>query len=106
MPKFTRIKPRRKLKVYLAEWRQHRGLSQQALGAILGVSNMTISRWELGQAEPNLSVLAAICEALRMAPGDIYRRPSDSDEIGAILTQATPEQRKMIEEIAKTILKS
>jgi hypothetical protein len=39
----TRIGPRRPRRIYLAEWREHRGLTQKALGDRLGVTDMTVS---------------------------------------------------------------
>ena len=41
-----RIGPRRPRIIFLAEWREHRKLTQKQLGERLGVPDMTISRWE------------------------------------------------------------
>ena len=71
----TRIGPRRPIRVFLAEWREHRGISQEALGSRLGVSDVTVSRWETGKRRPDLNAQAAIAEALGIDPVDLFRHP-------------------------------
>lgn len=75
MPGVTRIGPRRSRRIFLAEWRQDRGLTQKQLGERVGVTDMTVSRWETGQALLNTNVMAALAEALSIEPVDLYRRP-------------------------------
>lgn len=73
-----RIFPKRPLRMFIAEWREHRGLTQEELGARLGpdgVSDVTVSRWETGKRRPDLNALAAIAEALDIEPGELYRHP-------------------------------
>lgn len=89
----ARIGPRRPLRIYLAEWREDRGLTQKQLGARLEppVSDMTVSRWEKaargqrgeGTAQMNDDVKAALAEALDIAPQDLYRDPKQpsADEL-------------------------
>lgn len=71
----VRIHPKRLPRVYLAEWRDSRGLTQQQLADRLGTSDVSIARWENGKRRPDLGALAALCEALDIAPGSIYRHP-------------------------------
>lgn len=79
----TRIGPRRPRFIYLAEWREHRGLTQKALGERLGVPDVTVSRWEKaargergkGTAQMNDDVRAAVAEALDIEPEDLYHHP-------------------------------
>ena len=42
---------------FISENRKRKGLTQEQLGNILGVSNKTISRWENGNYMPDLSLL-------------------------------------------------
>lgn len=74
MPK--RIGPRRPHRIFLAEWREFRGLTQERLGQRLGVSGVTVHRWEKALALPNTNVLAALAEALDISPTDLYRHPA------------------------------
>ena len=79
----ARIYPKRPPRVYLAEWRDHRGLTQAQLGDRLGVSSVAISRWEGGSRRPDLNVLAAISEALGVDLSALYRHPNQpsADEL-------------------------
>ena len=47
---------------YIQALRQARGLSQEALGALLGTTRQTISKWELDQALPELPKIVAMAE--------------------------------------------
>lgn len=46
--------------------RMQKGLSQAALGKLLGVQAQTISNWENGKSEPNLKTINKLCEALNI----------------------------------------
>ena len=45
---------------FLAELRKEKGLTQEKLGEILGVSNKTVSRWENGNYLPPVEMLQAL----------------------------------------------
>ena len=80
-----RIYGTRKPRLYIAERRERAGKTQKQLGDLLGVSDVTISRWETGQREPSLGTQAAICEALggNLEPADLQRHPDQpsADEL-------------------------
>lgn len=74
----TKIYPRRRRRVYLAEWREAKNLTQKQLAERLGSDVMTISRWELGKVAISTDALAALAEALGgdlMEPEDLYHHP-------------------------------
>lgn len=81
-----RIGPRRPRRIYLAEWREERGLSQKSLGERFDpiVTDMTVSRWEAGargergahSAQLSSDVIAALAEALDCEVEDLYRHPN------------------------------
>lgn len=76
----AKIFPRRKRKVFLAEWRQYKGLSQKQLAERLESDVMTVSRWELGKTAISTDALAALAEALGgdlMEPEDLYHHPDE-----------------------------
>ena len=75
MPGVSRIAPRKPRRIYLAQWRAARGLTQAQLAARINVTDMTISRWERGTALLNTGVMAAIAETLKIEPADLYRHP-------------------------------
>lgn len=84
MPGVTRIVPRKQRRIHLAEWRALRGLTQAQLAQRIGVTDMTISRWERGTALLNTAVMAAIAEVLKIEPADLYRHP-DKPSADALL---------------------
>lgn len=86
----ARIGPKKAKRIFLREWREHRDLTQERLGERLGVSDVTVHRWEKGLAKLNTDVMAAIAEALAIEPGDLYRHP-DQPSADALLRGATPE---------------
>ncbi len=47
---------------FLAELRREQGLTQEALGEALGVSNKTVSRWETGTYLPPVEMLQRLSE--------------------------------------------
>ena len=74
----AKIYPRRVRRVYLAEWRESRGLTQAQLADRLGCNVMTVSRWELHKTAISTDALAALAEALggdMMEPEDLYHHP-------------------------------
>jgi transcriptional regulator with XRE-family HTH domain len=96
-----RIGPRKPQRLFLAEWRESRGLTQEQLAGRLRTTHVTISRWETGKRKPDNDALQAIAEALddRMDWRDLYRdphRPSAND----LLRDQPPE---VIEQALKLI---
>lgn len=72
----ARIGPKKPLRLFIAEWREEKGLTQQQLGDRLETSDVTVSRWETGKRKPDLDAQAAIAEALGIPPADLYRHPA------------------------------
>lgn len=71
-----KLKPRR---IYLAEWREHRLLTQRQLADRLDTTEATISRYESLKRDPTLGFLEAAAEALRCSVSDILDRPPPDD---------------------------
>ena len=55
----------------LKKAREAKGLTQQELGDMIGVSKAAICRYELGTLDPPSRVLKAIAEALGVSVSDI-----------------------------------
>lgn len=72
----TRIGPKRPVKLYIAEWREYRGLTQEQLAGRIGSTKSSISRWETGERDLTLGALGAIAEALQCEVADLYRDPN------------------------------
>jgi transcriptional regulator with XRE-family HTH domain len=75
---------KQQVRLYLAEWREHRKLTQQQLADQLGSTSATVSRWETGQREPSLSAQKAIAEVLVSEVADLHRHP-DQPSADALL---------------------
>lgn len=96
----TRIRSKRKLHLYIAEWREDRGLTQEELGNRIelpdehgmmkqGVERNTVSRWETDQQRLNPYKIAAIAKALDLEPQELWRPP--------VSGQARPSLDKIME---------
>lgn len=98
-------KPRTRRRTFIREWREFRGLSQEALGARLETSGGSISRIETGQQPYTQDTLEALAEALMTDPASLLmRNPKDQDAIWSIWESAKKADRQKIVDIAKTIL--
>lgn len=71
-----RIGPKRQIQLFIAEWRENRGLTQEQLAGRLGCSDVTISRWETRARQPDLNAQEAIAEALDIDVVDLRRHPA------------------------------
>lgn len=73
----VKIGPRRPRKIFLAEHREARGLTQEQLANRLETTAMTVSRWERGATSVTTGTLQAIAEALGsgMEAEDLYHHP-------------------------------
>ena len=96
----TRIGPRRPLRLYLVEWREQKGVTQEQLATRLGTTHVTISRWETQKRQPDLNAQAAIAEALGIELVDLFRHP-DRPSADALLRGQPPE---VVENALKMIL--
>lgn len=71
----ARIGPKKPVKLYLAEWRESRHLTQQQLADRLETTDVTISRWETGKRRPDDDAKSAIAWVLGIEVVDLYRHP-------------------------------
>ena len=71
---------------FLAELRKENGLTQEALGKVLGVSNKTVSRWETGAYLPPAEMLQRMSERYGVSINEILsgeRLTADSYRVKA-----------------------
>lgn len=112
-PSKSRIGPRKPRRLYLAEWRENRGLTQKQLGERLEptVTDMTVSRWERAArgergsntAQMNDDVKAAVAEALDLEPQDLYRHP-DTPSADELLRDAPPGIREQAFKVIEALV--
>jgi transcriptional regulator with XRE-family HTH domain len=99
-----RPKPPRRRRIFLKEWRTHRGLTQEQLAERVGMSVSNISQLEQGRQGYSQEGLEALADALQCDPGQLLMvDPSRSDAIWSIWEGAATAERQMIVDIAKTI---
>jgi transcriptional regulator with XRE-family HTH domain len=63
------------MRVFLREWREYLGLTQEQIAERIGITKGTVSRMETKDREPNLGYLAAFAEAIDREVGELFRSP-------------------------------
>lgn len=56
----------------IAYYRERAGLSQQALGEKIGVSQVAICKWETGQNKPRITTVFRLADALGVNVSDLF----------------------------------
>ena len=56
---------------FIAEQRKLKGLTQEELGKLIGLSGVAIMRYEKGQREPNMETIEKIANVLNIHPIDL-----------------------------------
>ena len=71
--------------------RKGKGLSQSELGALLGVTNKAVSKWENGEAKPAINQLMKLSKLFDVSMDDIINS-KEEDEKGLELLKKAGEQ--------------
>jgi hypothetical protein len=102
----TRIGGRRRAHLYIKEWMDLRGLSDEALGNRLepGVARQTVHRWRHEQWRLDPYKIAAIARALDCEPQDLWSMPS-RPSIDAITKRLPDEIHGDVVEFARRLAK-
>lgn len=97
-------KDRGRRRTFIKEWREHRGLSQEALGERLETSGSMISRIENGETPYTQDTLEALAAALRTTPASLLiRNPkSDEDALWSVWDSARTGERRLMVDLFKT----
>ena len=82
---------------FLREWREFRGLSQEALGQLCGATGGMISRYEKGDRGLPLEFAFKLFEALDIMPGQFFVRPETPDLNLAAMPLGKKERKSLIE---------
>lgn len=99
-------------RTFIREWRKHRVISLERLAdrvgeKIGGFTHASLSRIERGLQPYSQPILEAIADALQTDVASlIMRDPLDPEGMWSIWDQAEKTERKMIVDIAKTIVKT
>lgn len=77
--------------------RKANNLTQEQLAEKTGVSRQSVSKWESGQAVPDLDKIVALCEIFDVAT-DFLLKPSEMD-ILSVKTEMLEKQQKSLEDV-------
>jgi transcriptional regulator with XRE-family HTH domain len=55
----------------LREWRRFRRRTQSEVAAAVGITQASVSNYELGRRDPGISTLLGVAEYLEVPPGDL-----------------------------------
>lgn len=100
-------KPRARRRTFFKQWREYRSLTQEQLAERLETSVASISRIESGTQPYTQDVLEALADALRTDPASLLMRdPTNPDAIWSIWDQAKQSERQLIEELARSVVKT
>lgn len=103
-PRFKRRELRR---TFIREWRNHRGLSLEALAERIGITHASLSRIETRKQPYSQPILEALAAELQTDPASLLMRdPSDPEGMWSIWDQAKHGEKRAIVEHAKIILKT
>lgn len=97
-----RIEASTPLKLFLAEWRERRGLSQDQLAERIGTTKASVSRWEGGKRDVTGEVLSSIAWALNLSPIQLFRHP-DELSLDEMLAAAPPTLRRKALALVRTL---
>jgi len=87
---------------FIKEWRKYRGLSQDTLADLLGISKATLSRIENRRIPYGQGFLEACAETLLCTTADLLmRNPLTPDPIWSIWEQIPPTERPRAIEVLK-----
>lgn len=94
-------------RTFIAEWREYRNLTQDQLAARLEMTQSHLSMIENGKRPYTQGTLEAIADALQTDPASLLmRNPLDREAIWSIWEQAKQAERQLIEELARSVVKT
>jgi transcriptional regulator with XRE-family HTH domain len=70
-------------RIFIREWRKHRGLTLEQLADRIGTTHASLCRIERGRQPHTQGLFEAIAEALRVEPADLLTRDPSDPEVTA-----------------------
>lgn len=77
----------------IAKYRKQKGLTQEALANLMGVSSQAVSKWETDASCPDISALPQLCKVLGITTDELLT--GNTDEVKLV----PPAERKSLEEL-------
>ncbi len=84
--------------------RKEKGLSQEEVANIIGVSRQTISKWETGESNPDFDKIVPLCDLYNISTDELIRGESNSNVEKNIEKENSELKEENIEEPKKEII--
>lgn len=92
---------------FIRQWRDKKEMTLEEVGEVVGLSHAQLGRIERGLQPYNQELLEALAELFGTDPASLLMRdPTDPDGIWSIWDHAEKAERRMIVDLAKTVLKT
>ena len=78
----------------ISQYRKALGISQEELGARLGVSRQAVSKWETGAAAPDMENLLALAREFGVSVAELTETPEEGPAMPKHNTCSNSESRK------------
>lgn len=65
----------------IAKYRKAKGLTQEELGAMIGITNQSVSKWESEVSMPDILLLPKIANALNITLDDLYGIAKEPEKV-------------------------
>lgn len=90
---------------FIREWRMYAGVTQEQLAEAVGVTHASIQRYETRKQAVSADKLSAIAKRLNCTPSELLSRsPHEDPEIWPLWNQATPDQKRQIVRVVKSLI--
>ncbi len=81
----------------IAELRKEKGMTQEALANVLGVSNQAVSKWEANQSCPDIQLLPQIAEIFGVTLDSLFGREVTKEENMAVFENPIASETENVE---------
>lgn len=110
MAQKAKVKPRPRQQfrpTFIRQWREHRGLTLERLADRVGMTAGNLSQLERGNQGYTQNTLEGLANALQTDVASLLmRNPADSEGLWSLWDKAEPGERRMLVDIAKTVVKT
>lgn len=102
-----RFKASRFRPTFIRQWRESNNLTLEQVGEIVELSHAQLGRIERGLQPYNQELLERLADLFKTDPASLLMRdPTDPDGLWSLWDQAEQGERKMIVDLARTVLKT
>lgn len=94
--------------LFIKEWSDYRGLSDEKIGVLLGKDRTTIFKWRTQQSRLDPEKIADLADVLDCQPAELWRPPPSTSRpsVDAMLKDAPDELVQKAADVAAILLKT